>query len=174
MSYPSAREQFSRWGVNTEAALESLGSIPLSLHCWQGDDVGGFETGSGPGAGFQATGGYPGRARTIEELQADLDHAASLIPGRLRLNLHAIYADYQGRKIGRDALTVEHFEGWIQWARQRAWGIDFNPTCFAHPLAEDDSLFPIAIRLCAGSGSTIASPAGGLARPSGVLSVRPR
>ena len=137
-SYFLARDHFSQWGIDTEAALESLASIPVSLHCWQGDDVGGFENSSvSGGGGIQATGNYPGKARSIEELQADLSQAAALIPGRLRVNLHAIYADFQGRKVGRDALTAEHFEGWIQWARQRAWGIDFNPTCFAHPLAAD-------------------------------------
>ncbi len=138
-SYPPAREQFSHWGVDTEAALASLATVPISLHCWQGDDVGGFESrsDSSGGGGIQATGNYPGRARTIRELQADLDLAASLIPGRLRLNLHAIYADFQGRKIERNELTVDSFQVWIQWAGERAWGIDFNPTCFAHPLAAD-------------------------------------
>jgi L-rhamnose isomerase len=138
-SYTPAREQFSKWGVDTEAALQSLASTPVSLHCWQGDDVGGFEarTDSSGGGGIQATGNYPGRARTIAELQADLEKAASLIPGKLRLNLHAIYADLGGKKVDRDALTVDYFQGWIQWAKERAWGIDFNPTCFAHPLAAD-------------------------------------
>ena len=138
MNYSSAREQYSHWGVDTEAALETVGSVPVSLHCWQGDDVGGFEaTGDSLGGGIQATGNYPGKARNIEELQADLSLAGSLIPGRLRVNLHAIYGEYQGKKVGRDELTVEYFEGWIQWARQHAWGMDFNPTCFAHPLAAD-------------------------------------
>jgi L-rhamnose isomerase len=136
-SYSPAREQFSEWGVDTESALASLASIPISLHCWQGDDVAGYEkheeaTSSG---GIQATGNYPGRARTIAELRADLEQAAALIPGKLRLNLHAIYADYQGRKVDRDAVSVELFQSWIDWAKQRAWGIDFNPTLFAHPLA---------------------------------------
>jgi len=138
LNYSSAREQYSHWGVDTEAALETVGSVPVSLHCWQGDDVGGFEaTGDSLGGGIQATGNYPGKARNIEELQADLSLAGSLIPGRLRVNLHAIYGEYQGKKVGRDELTVEYFEGWIQWARQHAWGMDFNPTCFAHPLAAD-------------------------------------
>jgi L-rhamnose isomerase len=138
-NYPSSREQFSQWGVDTESALESLASIPVSLHCWQGDDVAGFETHeeSTSSGGIQATGNYPGRARNIGELQADLDQVASLVPGKLRLNLHAIYADFQGKKIERDALTVDSFKGWIDWARQHSFGIDFNPTCFAHPLAAD-------------------------------------
>jgi len=137
--YPPAREQFSHWGVDTEAALAALASTPVSLHCWQGDDVAGFETrsDSSGGGGIQATGNYPGRARTIPELQADLEKASSLIPGKLRLNLHAIYADLAGSKVERDALTVEHFQVWIDWAKQRHWGIDFNPTCFAHPLAAE-------------------------------------
>jgi L-rhamnose isomerase len=138
-NYSPAREQFAQWGVDTESALESLARIPISLHCWQGDDVVGYEkhdeaTSSG---GIQATGNYPGRARTIAELQADLDQAAALIPGKLRVNLHAIYADFQGKKIERDVLTVDSFRGWIDWAAKRSWGIDFNPTCFAHPLAAD-------------------------------------
>jgi L-rhamnose isomerase len=138
-TYSPAREQFSQWGVDTESALESLASIPVSLHCWQGDDVAGFETHSESttSGGIQATGNYPGRARSIAELQADLDQVATLIPGKLRLNLHAIYADFQGKKVGRDALTVDLFKGWIHWAREHAWGVDFNPTCFAHPLAAD-------------------------------------
>jgi L-rhamnose isomerase len=138
-NYSPAREQFSHWGVDTEAALASLATVPISLHCWQGDDVGGFESrsDSSGGGGIQATGNYPGRARSIRELQGDLDFAGSLIPGRLRLNLHAIYADFQGKKIERNELTVDSFQVWIQWAGERAWGIDFNPTCFAHPLAAD-------------------------------------
>jgi L-rhamnose isomerase len=138
-NYSPAREQFAQWGVDTESALESLASIPISLHCWQGDDVAGFETHeeTTSSGGIQATGNYPGRARSISELQADLDQAAALIPGKLRLNLHAIYADFHGKKVERDQLTVDSFTGWIDWAKARAWGIDFNPTCFAHPLAAD-------------------------------------
>jgi L-rhamnose isomerase len=138
-TYPSAREQFSQWGVDTESALETLATVPVSLHCWQGDDVAGFETHSEAtsSGGIQATGNYPGRARNIAELQADLDKVATLIPGKPRLNLHAIYADFQGKKVERDVLTVDLFKSWIDWAREHRWGIDFNPTCFAHPLAAD-------------------------------------
>jgi L-rhamnose isomerase len=138
-NYSPARDQFAQWGVDTESALASLATIPVSLHCWQGDDVGGFETHeeSTSSGGIQATGNYPGRARTIGELQADLEEVATLVPGKLRLNLHAIYADFQGKKIERDVLTVDAFQGWIDWAKARLWGIDFNPTCFAHPLAAD-------------------------------------
>jgi L-rhamnose isomerase len=138
-TYSPAREQYSKWGVDTEGAIQALASTPLSLHCWQGDDVGGFEgrTDSSGGGGTLATGNYLGKARSIAELQADLDKAASLIPGKLRLNLHAIYGDFGGKKVDRDALTVDYFQGWIAWAKGRGWGIDFNPTCFAHPLAAD-------------------------------------
>jgi len=138
-NYPQACEQFSQWEVDTEAALESLAATPVSLHCWQGDDVGGFEgrQDSSGGGGIQATGNYPGRARNAAELRADLDKVATLIPGKLRLNLHAIYAETGGKKVERDALTVDYFQGWIGWAKERGWGIDFNPTCFAHPLAAD-------------------------------------
>jgi L-rhamnose isomerase len=138
-NYPSARDQFSQWGVDTESALSALASIPVSLHCWQGDDVAGFETHeeTTSSGGIQATGNYPGRARNIAELQADLGQVAALVPGKLRLNLHAIYADFGGKKVERDALTVDYFKGWIDWARERSFGIDFNPTCFAHPLAAD-------------------------------------
>jgi L-rhamnose isomerase len=138
-NYSSAREQFARWGVDTEAAITALSEIPVSLHCWQGDDVIGFETHeeSTSSGGIQATGNYPGRARTIAELRDDIDQVAKLVPGKLRLNLHAIYADFAGKKVERDALTVDSFKSWIDWAKQHSFGIDFNPTCFAHPLAAD-------------------------------------
>jgi len=138
-AYTTARERFAQWGVDTELALNLLAATPVSLHCWQGDDVGGFEVGSGSfgGGGTQATGNYPGKARTLDELRADLDKAISLIPGKLRLNLHASYADFQGKKVERDALTVDYFQSWIEWAKARKLGIDFNPTCFGHRLAVD-------------------------------------
>jgi L-rhamnose isomerase len=138
-NYAAARESYQTVGVDTDAALRILASTPISLHCWQGDDVGGFER---PGAvlgggGIQATGNYPGKARTVDELRADLDQALALIPGRHRLNLHAIYGEFGGRKIDRNAIGPEHFAGWIQWAGARKLGLDFNPTCFSHPLADD-------------------------------------
>jgi len=137
--YYTAKERYAQWGIDTEAALATLAATPISLHCWQGDDVGGFEnkTQSYGGGGTQATGNYPGKARSLEELRADLDQAAALIPGMLRLNLHASYADLQGKYVDRDALTVEHFQSWIDWARNHKWGIDFNPTCYGHRLAVD-------------------------------------
>ena len=135
-SYDLAKEHYAELGVDTAAALSMLQGIAISLHCWQGDDVGGFESAAGlTGGGIQATGNYPGKARTPDELRADLELALSLIPGRHRLNLHAIYADYGGRKIERDELLPEHFSAWIDWARQKQLGLDFNGTFFSHPLA---------------------------------------
>lgn len=131
-----AKERYAEIGVDVEAALETLGQTPISLHCWQGDDVGGFEGGSGAlGDGLAVTGNYPGKARTLDELRRDLDEAIKLIPGALRLNLHAIYGDFGGQKVDRDAIEVKHFQGWIDWARGHGLGLDFNPTCFSHPKA---------------------------------------
>ena len=138
-TYDFAHETYAAQGVDTEAALGTLARTPISLHCWQGDDVGGFEK---PGAtleggGIQATGNYPGKARTIHELRADLEQALKLIPGQHRLNLHASYADLGGKKVERDAITTEHFRSWIDWCKARKMGMDFNPTYFSHPLAND-------------------------------------
>ncbi len=137
-AYKLARERYAAAGVDVDRALATLARIPISLHCWQGDDVGGFENAAGlTGGGIQATGNYPGKARNADELRADLDQALALIPGRHRLNLHAIYAETGGRAIERDELLPEHFRGWIEWARQRQSGLDFNPTFFSHPRAAD-------------------------------------
>ncbi len=137
-AYAWAKEQYARLGVDTEAALATLRRIPISLHCWQGDDVGGFENDRGlTGGGIQATGNYPGKARNADELRADLDLALGLIPGRHRVNLHAIYAETHGRPVERDQLGPEHFTGWTDWAKARGLGLDFNPTFFSHPLAAD-------------------------------------
>ena len=137
--YLSAQERYAELEVDTEAVLEKLARIPISLHCWQGDDVGGFEKPDRTlsGGGIQATGNYPGKARTIAELRDDLDEALSMIPGKHRLNLHACYADLGGRKIDRNAYGVEHFESWIAWCKDRGMGMDFNPSYFSHPLADD-------------------------------------
>src|SRR5207302_1828594 len=144
-AYSLAREQYAALGVKADRALETLRTISISLHCWQGDDVGGFETAAGlTGGGIQATGNYPGKARNIDELRADLDKALSLVPGKHRLNLHAIYADYGGRPIERDELRPEHFASWIDWAKAHGLGLDFNPTFFSHPKA--DSGFTLASR----------------------------
>jgi L-rhamnose isomerase len=133
-----ARERYARLGVSTERALDVLRTVPISLHCWQGDDVGGFENDLGlTGGGIQATGNYPGKARNADELRADLETAFRLIPGRHRLNLHAIYAETGGARVDRDRLAPEHFAAWIDWARERRLGLDFNGTFFSHPKAAD-------------------------------------
>ncbi|HEV56725.1 MAG TPA: L-rhamnose isomerase [Phycisphaerales bacterium] len=135
-AYEIARQVYGDLGVDTDAALARLERIAVSLHCWQGDDVGGFENpDAGLDGGLAVTGNYPGKARTVEELRADADKALSLIPGTHRFNLHAIYADMGGRRVDRNALTAEHFAGWIDWARERVLGLDFNPTFFSHPKA---------------------------------------
>ena len=136
-AYTLARERYAAMGVNTDEALATLSQIPISLHCWQGDDVSGFENPEGElGGGIAATGNYPGKARNARELRRDLDQAYSLIPGTHRLNLHAIYAETGGKKVERNELQPEHFSGWVDWAKANGYGIDFNPTCFSHPLAE--------------------------------------
>jgi len=135
--YLLARESYAALGVDTERALARLAQVALSLHCWQGDDVAGFENPRGElGGGIAATGHYPGKARTAAELRSDLDLAYRLIPGRHRLNLHAIYAETGGRRVERDQLRPEHFSGWAAWAKERGHGIDFNPTFFSHPMAD--------------------------------------
>ncbi len=137
-AYFNAQEVYAQYGVDTAKALERLAAIPVSLHCWQGDDVGGFEhVESASGGGIQATGNYPGRARTPDELRQDAEKALSLIPGKHRLNLHAMYAETGGTKVDRNELQPEHFQGWIDWAKANGLGMDFNPTCFAHPMADD-------------------------------------
>ncbi len=135
-AYALARERYAGLGVDTDQALATLAGVAISLHCWQGDDVGGFESPGGElTGGIAATGNYPGKARTADELRRDLDLVYSLIPGRHRLNLHAIYAETGGRKVERDALLPEHFAAWADWARANGHGLDFNPTLFSHPLA---------------------------------------
>lgn len=136
-SYALAQERYATLGVDVEQALEALAQVAISLHCWQGDDVGGFEAPGGElGGGIAATGNYPGKARNADELRRDLDQAYALIPGRHRLNLHAIYAETGGRWVERDELQPEHFSRWVDWAQERGLGIDFNPTLFSHPKAE--------------------------------------
>jgi L-rhamnose isomerase len=137
--YQAAREAYATLGVDTEKALETLGSTPISVHCWQGDDVGGFESASAgdPGGGLAVTGNYPGRARTPNELRADLEKVFSLVPGKHRLNLHAFYLETGGQNVDRDQIETKHFQAWIDWAKSLGIGMDFNPTCFAHPKAAD-------------------------------------
>jgi len=137
-SYEIARDAFAEWGVDTEPAIARLMATPISVHCWQGDDVRGFERrGAASGGGIQATGNHPGRARTPDELRADLDFAFSMIPGRHRLNLHAMYMD-TAEAPDRDAIELRHFAPWVDWARDRGLGLDFNPTFFGHPKAADN------------------------------------
>jgi L-rhamnose isomerase len=137
-SFALALERYAEAGVDAHRALKILEAIPISLHCWQGDDVGGFEnSGRGLGGGLVATGNYPGKARTPDELRMDLEKTFSLIPGRHRLNLHAFYGEFGGRKIDRNEITPEHFKNWIGWAMKNGLGLDFNPTCFSHPKAQD-------------------------------------
>jgi L-rhamnose isomerase len=138
MTYEQAREAFAEWGVDTEVALATLATIPISMHCWQGDDVRGFETQSGTsGGGIQATGDHPGRARTPDELRADLEFAYSLIPGKHRLNLHAFYLD-TSETPDRDEIEYRHFTPWVDWAAEQGVKLDFNPTFFAHAKADDN------------------------------------
>jgi L-rhamnose isomerase len=136
--YPLAKQIYADSGVDTDAALQKLEAVPFSLHCWQGDDVGGFENPDAglSGGGIQATGNYPGKARTLDELRQDLDTALSLIPGKHRLNLHASYADLDGKKVERNQYTTAQFQSWIDWCKERRLGLDFNPTFYSHPLAD--------------------------------------
>ena len=133
-----AKERYAELGVDVEKSLQALASTPISLQCWQGDDVAGSEN---PNAaltgGIQATGNYPGKARNLTELRADLDQALALIPGKHRVNLHACYADLGGKKIERNAYTIDQFASWTDWAKERGLGLDFNPTYFSHALSAD-------------------------------------
>ncbi|MEO1644672.1 MAG: L-rhamnose isomerase [Chloroflexota bacterium] len=136
-AFELAKERYAAFGVDVEVAMKTLRTVAISLHCWQGDDVGGFEDPDrGLSGGIMATGNYPGKARTVPELRRDLDKAYSLIPGNHRLNLHAIYLESDTR-VPRNEIQPEHFASWVDWARENDHGIDFNPTCFSHPLADD-------------------------------------
>jgi L-rhamnose isomerase len=136
--YSFAKDRYAELGVDTEVVLHRLLQVPISLQCWQGDDVGGFEqSASALTGGIQATGNYPGKARSAGELRSDLEMALSLIPGRHRVNLHACYAELGGRKIERNAYTIDQFASWVDWARNHNLGLDFNPTYFSHPLSSD-------------------------------------
>ena len=136
-AFELAKQRYADIGVDVEQAMARLDSVPVSMHCWQGDDVRGFENPQGAlTGGIQATGNYPGKARNAAELRADLEKAMSLIPGPKRLNLHAIYLESES-PVDRDAIEPKHFANWVEWAKQQKLGLDFNPSCFSHPLSAD-------------------------------------
>ena len=136
MIYEAARERYAALGIDTEKAISTLLATPISMHCWQGDDVRGFEGATALDGGIQATGNYPGAARTPAELMQDIDRALSLVPGKHRLNIHANYAVFEnGEHADRDALLPRHFAAWVRFAKERGLGLDFNPTFFSHPMA---------------------------------------
>ncbi|MBR3957180.1 MAG: L-rhamnose isomerase [Kiritimatiellae bacterium] len=137
MSYKEAQKKYAKIGIDTEKAIKDLGKIAISLHCWQGDDVGGFETTGGASGGIQTTGNYPGKARTPQELMKDLEFALALIPGKHRVNLHACYGIHEGKVIDRDKLSEKNFAPWVKWAKKVGVKLDFNPTFFSHPKAAD-------------------------------------
>ena len=136
--YEEAKAMYAALGVDTEKAMEILKAVPVSMHCWQGDDVTGFDTEDELSGGIQTTGNYPGKARNYTELMADMDKVFSLVPGKKNLNLHASYAIFDGEKADRDALKPEHFAKWVKFAKDRNMGIDFNPTFFSHPMVKND------------------------------------
>ncbi|MBT4401666.1 MAG: L-rhamnose isomerase, partial [Bacteroidetes bacterium] len=138
-AYDLAKAQYADLGVDTEEAIRKMKAVNISLHCWQTDDVGGFETPDAAlsGGGIQATGNFPGKARNISEVKSDLEKVMSLLPGRQRLNLHAIYGDFQGEKVDRNQIEVKHFQSWIDWCETQEIGMDFNASCFSHTRAAD-------------------------------------
>jgi L-rhamnose isomerase len=136
-AYEQARDLYAEYGVDTEKAMGALVKIPISLNCWQGDDVGGFESDAGlTGGGILATGNYPGKAGNADELRADLEMTFRMLPGKHRLNLHAMYGEYDSFPVERSTIEPRHFAGWVDWARVNGIGMDFNPTAFSHELAE--------------------------------------
>ncbi|WP_423127741.1 L-rhamnose isomerase [Gaoshiqia sp. Z1-71] len=138
-AYGIAKEQYAALGVDTDAVLKRMREVSISLHCWQTDDVGGFETPDATlsGGGIQTTGNYPGKAGSIAEVRADLEKVLSLLPGKQRLNLHAIYGDFGGELVDRDQIEVKHYQSWIDWCKKQGIGMDFNASCFSHPKAAD-------------------------------------
>jgi L-rhamnose isomerase len=137
-NYEAAKQAYAKWGVDVDEVIEKLKQVPISIHCWQGDDIGGFEVNQHElSGGIDVTGDYPGKATTPEELRSDIEKALSLIPGKHRINLHAIYAETNGEVVERDQLEPKHFENWVKWAKENGLGLDFNPTLFSHPKAAD-------------------------------------
>jgi len=136
-AYDLAKDAYAAFGIDTDKAINAAAEIPISIHCWQGDDVTGFEGADGlSGGGILATGNYPGRARNGEELRADAEFAFTLIPGKKRFNLHTLYAETGGKKAGRDELEPEHFKNWMDWSKKNKIPLDFNPSFFSHPMAD--------------------------------------
>jgi L-rhamnose isomerase len=138
-AYEIAKEQYAAIGVDTDAALKKMNELTISLHCWQTDDVGGFETPDATlsGGGIQTTGNYPGKAKSVADVRQDLEKVMSLLPGKQRVNLHAIYGEFGGEVVDRDQIELKHFQGWIDWCKEQGIGMDFNGTFFAHPKAAD-------------------------------------
>ena len=135
-SYELAKKRYAQYGIDTDQVIETLKKIPISMHCWQGDDVIGFEDPNGElTGGIQTTGNYPGKARTPDELRSDIEKAFSMIPGKHRINLHAVYGDFEG-DVERDKIEPKHFKKWVEWAKKNGIALDFNPTCFSHPMSE--------------------------------------
>ena len=132
-NYEIAKERYAALGVDTDKAIELLEKTPISLHCWQADDVVGFERNEAASGGIQTTGNYPGKARNIDELRQDIDKVTSLLAGTLRLNLHETYGEFGNKFVDRDEVGVEHFQGWMQWGKERNMSLDFNSTSFSHP-----------------------------------------
>ena len=163
-SYALARERYAEFGVDTDRALELLRKTPVSAHCWQLDDLTGFENfGSVLSGGIQATGSYPGKPKSVEEYFEHLNRFIALIPGALKLALHAVYR-ITDEDVSRDALAPRHFAAWVDYAKEKGVGLDFNPTYFSHPIPA--SRFPAKTPRCAASGSTTAKPAGASANTS--------
>ena len=139
-AYALAKERYAALGIDTDKAIDTLENTPISLHCWQTDDVMGFESDAGLSGGIQTTGNYPGRARAIDEVRQDIEFVASLLAGKQRVNLHEIYGDFGGRFVDRDQVDVKHFQSWIEWAKQVEMCLDFNSTSFGHPKSGDLTL----------------------------------
>lgn len=139
-NYEIAKERYAALGVDTDKAIATLEKTPISLHCWQADDVVGFERGEAASGGIQSTGNYPGKARNIDELRQDIEKVNSLLAGTFRLNLHEIYGEFGGKQIDRNEVTVDQFTGWMQWAKEQNMKLDFNSTSFSHPKSGSLSL----------------------------------
>ena len=139
-AYELAKERYAEFGIDTDKAIETLEKTPISLHCWQADDVVGFERNEAASGGIQTTGNYPGKARNIDELRQDIDKVASLLAGHMRLNLHETYGEFGGQFVDRDQVEVKHFQGWMEWAKERGMKLDFNSTSFSHPKSGSLSL----------------------------------